>query len=279
MFKANIAAIAAACALSFSVNAYMAPSYAAAEDITYTTADVQARATNFYDFSKGTHPDWHATGGYSNGNPFNCWWDTKMVTFKNKKMQLMISLDEDMTHDQPYLGAEYRTHDFFGYGRYEVSMKAIKNDGVVSSFFTYTGEWDKGNDWDEIDFEVLGKDTTKVQLNYWRNGNPHEQLIDLGFDASEDFHTYAFDWHNDKIIWYVDGKEVRRVENTAKTADKNKVCMYEQRIMMNAWPGVDVDDWLNPFDDEPLENGPMVAEYQWVAFTPFNEEGNLNNDY
>lgn len=35
-------------------------------------------------------------------------------------------------------------------------MKAIKNDGCVSSFFTYTGPYD-GDSWDEIDFEVLGR--------------------------------------------------------------------------------------------------------------------------
>lgn len=40
---------------------------------------------------------------------------------------------------------------------------------------------------DEIDVEVLGKDTTKVQFNYYTNGTGnHEYLYDLGFDASED---------------------------------------------------------------------------------------------
>ena len=38
-------------------------------------------------------------------------------------------------------------------------------------------------------------------LNYFRNGvGGHEKMIDLGFDASDDFHTYAFEWHKDKII-------------------------------------------------------------------------------
>ena len=38
---------------------------------------------------------------------------------------------------------------FYSYGYYETSMKAIKNDGVISSFFTYTGPSDN-NPWDEI---------------------------------------------------------------------------------------------------------------------------------
>ena len=87
-------------------------------------------------------------------------------------------------------------------------MQAIKNDGVVSSFFIYTGPSDN-NPWDEIDIEVLGKDTTKVQFNYFTNGvGNHEYMYDLGFDASKGYHTYGFDWQPDKITWYVDGKEV-----------------------------------------------------------------------
>ena len=33
-------------------------------------------------------------------------------------------------------------------------------------------------------------------------------MYDLGFDASEGYHTYGFDWQKDSITWYVDGKAV-----------------------------------------------------------------------
>ena len=56
---------------------------------------------------------------------------------------------------------------------------------------------------------MLGKDTTKVQFNYYTNGvGNHEYMYDLGFDASEGYHTYGFDWQKDSITWYVDGKAV-----------------------------------------------------------------------
>ena len=84
-------------------------------------------------------------------------------------------------------------------------MMPIKADGVDTGFFMYTGPSD-GDPWDEIDFEFLGYDTTKVQLNYYTDGvGGHEYMLDLGFDASEGYHTYGFDWQPDRITWYVDG--------------------------------------------------------------------------
>lgn len=48
-------------------------------------------------------------------------------------------------------------------------MMPIKADGVDTGFFMYTGPSDN-DPWDEIDFEFLGYDTTKVQLNYYTDG-------------------------------------------------------------------------------------------------------------
>ncbi len=213
----------------------------------------------YVDFSKGESEIFEISNGWSNGNMFNCTWRKSNVTFNDGKMQLKIDFDGSPDYGT-YSGGEYRSKDFYGYGRYEVSLRAIKNDGVVSSFFTYTGPSDN-NPWDEIDVEILGKDTTKVQFNYFTNGQGnHEHLHDLGFDASEDFHTYAFEWHKDKIVWFVDDIEVY-------TADKS-IPVTESKIMMNTWNGKGVDSWLNAFDDSKL---PITAEYEWIAFTAFDK--------
>ena len=211
------------------------------------------------DFKNGASDFFEISDGWSNGSMFNVTWRKSNCTFENGKMQLIIDKDSQGTSKIPYSGAEYRSKDFYGYGRSEVSMKAIKNDGVVSSFFTYTGPSDN-NPWDEIDIEILGKDTTKVQFNYFTNGvGNHEYLYDLGFDASEDFHVYAFEWHKDKIVWFVDGKEVYSA--------KENIPVTKSKIMMNAWCGTGVDNWLNKFDDGKL---PLTAEYQSVSFSAFN---------
>ena len=214
----------------------------------------------YADFVNGIPETFEASNGWTNGSMFNVTWRADNVTFNDGKMQLIIDKDETPLDDIPYSGGEFRSKEYYGYGRYEVKMKAIKNDGVVSSFFTYTGPYDK-DPWDEIDIEILGKDTTKVQFNYFTDSvGEHEYMHDLGFDASEDFHEYAFEWHKDKIVWFVDGVEVySATENIPVTKGK---------IMMNAWCGEGVDAWLNPFDDS---NMPLTAEYEWIKFTPFDE--------
>lgn len=189
--------------------------------------------------------------GWSNGGMFNCTWRASNVSFSNGSLNLTIDRDSN----GGYSGAEYRTVQTFGYGMYDVSMKAIKNDGVVTSFFTYTGPSD-GTVWDEIDIEFLGKDTTKVQFNYFTNGvGGHEYLYNLGFDASEGFHQYGFLWLPDSITWYVDGKAVyTATENIPSTPGK---------IMMNTWPGIGVDDWLKPYNGAT----PLTGQYDWASFT------------
>lgn len=209
-------------------------------------------ATVVADFRKGETPVFFASDGWTNGSCFDCGWYKQNTSFDGGVLNLTI--DKDHSGKYNYSGAEYRTADFYHYGYYETSMQAIKNDGVVSSFFTYTGPSDN-NPWDEIDIEILGKDTTKVQFNYYTNGvGNHEYMYDLGFDASEGFHTYGFDWQPDYIAWYVDGKEVYRA-----TTD---IPSTPGKIMMNVWPGITVDEWLKPFNGKT----PLTARYQWVTY-------------
>ena len=230
---------------------------AAVTDTTAAQTDAPAETqdssqyTLLGDFTKGEAAGFYASDGWSNGSMFDCAWKKANIKFEDSVMKLTI----DKTPSGEKTAAEYRTKEFYGYGLYEVSMKPIKNDGVVSSFFTYTGPSDN-NPWDEIDIEFLGKDPTKVQFNYFTDGKGnHEKLYDLGFDASEDFHTYGFEWLEGSIKWYVDGKEVHSAtDNIPKTPG---------RLMMNVWNGRGVDSWLKPYDG----TAPLTAEYQWARFT------------
>ena len=102
-----------------------------------------ANALDYHNANEMDMADWE------NGDMFNCKWEPSNISFSNGIMDMKIDRSGDK-----YTGAEYRTKKYFGYGYYQVSMKPIKNDGVVSSFFTYTGPSD-GTTWDEIDIEFL----------------------------------------------------------------------------------------------------------------------------
>lgn len=209
-----------------------------------------------YDSSLWEKADW------DNGDMFNCMWKPSQVTTNNGKLILTLDRNYDSSHRYPYNSGEYRTRSFFGYGYYEVRMKPVKNIGTNSSFFTYTGPSD-GNPWDEIDIEFLGKDTTKVQFNWWKNGQGNNEYYhSLGFDASQSFNTYGFDWKPNSIDFYVNGVKVHTgTRNIPQTPGK---------IMMNLWPGIGVDDWLGPFDGRT----PLTAEYEYVKYYPNGFPGN-----
>lgn len=126
--------------------------------------------------------------GYSNGDMFsNCTWRAQNVNFNNGCMELSIT--RDPYGNTPYAGGEYRSRETFGYGMYDVKMKPIKNDGVVSSFFTYTGPTD-GTVWDEIDIEFLGKNTN--QNNNYNNNYNQNQNTQYSNDGIESGKTYVF---------------------------------------------------------------------------------------
>lgn len=206
------------------------------------------------DFTKGEQAEvFTATDGYGNGDVFNVEWDTSMVTYADGAAKLSIAEKPEGEGNDPtytHYGAELRSSNMYHYGFYSVSMKPSKVTGTCSAFFTYTGPYDydeEGNPhpWDEIDIEFLGKNTTMVQFNYFVNGvGGHEYEYELGFDASEEYHEYGFYWEEDRITWYVDGKPVYRVEESAK----NPLPSTPGRIMMNHWYGnARAEAWMGKY--------------------------------
>lgn len=222
--------------------------------------------TTVADWSEGEAPAVFESDGWTNGSPFNTQWTANNVIYDNGVAKLTITDNPNGSEETftEYYGGEMRTYQYFGYGDYEVSMKPSNKPGTASTFFTCTGSYDTNphtgqpNPWDEIDIEFLGEDTTKVQFNYYVNGvGGHEYMYDLGFDASEDFHTYGFRWTEDYITWFVDGKPVYRVNAT----ESSPMPSTAGRVLMNYWCGSSAaENWMGKFEN-PDDKGP---EYQWV---------------
>ncbi len=202
---------------------------------------------------------WHKANGWTNGGVFNCGWRADHILFSGGVMTLRLDDTPCPSgcSDMPYASGEYRSNALYGYGTFSVRMKAAQADGIVTSFFLYTDNRD-GQPHDEIDIIILGKDTTRIQVNYWTSGvGGHEVMIDLGFDAAADFHTYTIERGPESITWWVDGMLVHTEDGS-----HGALPSHPTRIMMNLWTGTGVDDWLNPF----VYSGPLEAQYDWVSY-------------
>lgn len=193
-----------------------------------------ATGTSFTDGFDSASGRWWAANGWTNGSPFAVGWRADQISLSGGALNLNLGacpLGPGGCSGKDLAGAEYRTSDFYGYGRYETVMQAGSGNGVVTGFFTYTGPSD-GKPWDEIDVEILGKNPGQMQVNYFVNGvGHHEHVVNLGFDASAGLHRYAFDWSADAIRWYVDGAEVYSVLGGTGTP----LPSHAGRIMTNLW--------------------------------------------
>ena len=201
---------------------------------------------------------WYISDGWANGAHQGCEWRAKAISSAEGALRLTLSNQPGKT--RRYSCGEIQSKALYGYGRYEARMKASTGSGLNSAFFTYIGPSHQVKEHDEIDFEFLGKDAKLVQVGYWHDAKNYDmKVIDLGFDASKEFHDYVFEWTEKQIIWYVDGKEVHR------TSSKNPMPRNRQKIFFSLWSGADVvNDWLGRF----TYTTPKTADVLWVKFTP-----------
>ena len=217
-------------------------------------------------FENGEQEEMFPSDGWTNGGEFDAVWKKENITYSNGEMHLAIKDEEATVYDEEgkettltHTAGEIRSHKLYGYGDFEVRMKPTNIPGTVSTFFTYTDKWNstngQPNKHDEIDIEFLGKDTNKVQFNYFVGGQGgHEFLYNLGYDASKEFHNYGFRWEKNRISWLVDGKTVHQV-----CGDENTLPSMPGRIISSYWPH-SPSAWSGTFDHATED----TVDYKWI---------------
>ena len=198
---------------------------------------------------------WYISDGWSNGDHQNCTWSKGQV--KAQSGNLTLGFAKAATGERDYACGEVQTRQRYGYGTYEVRMRAATGSGLNSAFFSYIGPTDK-KPHDEIDFEVLGKNTSEVQVNQYvsaKGGN--EKLIPVAGGADKSFNDYAFIWEPDRIRYFINGKMVHEV------TDKSKIPSNAQKIFLSLWGSDTFADWMGPF----AYQGPASMTIERVAFT------------
>lgn len=208
---------------------------------------------------------WYVSDGWNNGAHQNCTWSKKQVAVRDGKLEL--SFDAGKSGERDYACGEIQTRKRYGYGTYEVRMKSATGPGLNSAFFTYIGPTDK-KPHDEIDFEVLGKDTSRVQVNQYvaaKGGN--EKLIDVLGGADAGFNDYAFVWQKERLRYYVNGALVHEVTDADKLPDN------AQKIFLSLWGTDTLSDWMGRF----AFAGPTKLEVERVAFTAEGDACQFND--
>ena len=259
--------------------------------------DAPLGADMLIDFANGANPDvLFESDGWTNGDVFNVVWKKHNVVYENGIMRLGITEEKasawlnDAEVEFNYTAGEARTENYYHYGDFEVSMKPSANPGTASTFFTCTGPYDVKfvldengdrvldengqpvtveNPHDEIDIEFLGNDTTHVQFNFFVDGvGGNEYMHNLGFDASEDFHTYGYRWEPDSITWFVDGEPVYKVTTDTSVEKAGNVRIVEKlpstpgRILTNYWCGNErAAGWMGVYAGAVKDQG---TEYKWI---------------
>ncbi|WP_299419020.1 family 16 glycosylhydrolase [uncultured Shimia sp.] len=172
---------------------------------------------------------------------------------------LHLSLTPQTAAENRFLGASIRRETRTHYGRYEAILHPAKGPGLVTGFFTYTGPH-YGTRHDEIDIEFLGQDTTKMQIAWFVDGQLTAHKVALGFDAADKPRRYAFEWHPDRLRWFVEDRLIFEVTEDAADLPKEPGFLFA-----NLWA---VDKTVQSWAGLTAENTTAQAYVGQMRFAP-----------
>lgn len=154
-----------------------------------------------------------------------------------------IVLDEGAGNGRRLTSGAFASSRSFTHGCFQADIRAAAGPGLITGFFLH-----RASPRQEIDIEILGTDPTRMLTNVYFNpgeagaamefgyrGAPH--WIDLGFDATQDFHEYAIGWTADRIVWLVDGRPVHDRVSWGPTP----IPHLAMRLHANLWAPRSVD--------------------------------------
>ncbi len=171
-------------------------------------------------------------------------------------------------------------HNWFRYGRYEVSFKApsvkpgdlVTNGNYIMSLFTYRQP--ACQEWREIDLEVTGDGpghlgtnliTADLDCNFTADKEQPE-FFDLPSSFRSDFQTVGFEWLPGVIRFYYVNAMGQQVQ--LRELESAKVPDMSAKLMANLW----VFDASFAFGGPEGANNvyPFRAEYDFIRFYRWN---------
>lgn len=162
-----------------------------------------------------------------------------------------------------------QTDKYIFFGRVDVVVQAAPGRGIVTSAVL------QSDNLDEIDWEWIGGDNAQVQTNYFSKGDT--TTYDRGkfhpvSNPISSFHTYTIEWTKTKVVWSIDGGEVR----TLLAQDAKGGSAFPQtpmQVKLGTWVAGRQDaapgtvQWAGGMAD--WSKAPFVAYYKSIIITDY----------
>ncbi|KAF9972200.1 hypothetical protein BGZ73_004703 [Actinomortierella ambigua] len=241
-------------------------------------------AVNFHDEFKDPARLVHSKD--FNGFPDSADWVVDFSAAKNphaeitadQKLVLRLNRFEPHPETGGGIGATVHSTRWLHYGTIEARLKTASNlPGTVTSFILISSK-----SGDEIDFEIVGKDSSNMQTNFYyrvRPGRPvnyaHGKFIDVALDTSADYHDYKLEWTPTEMKWYFDG-ELKRTTTVAEA--KGEYPDTPMRVAFGLWdggssPNEGTADWAGKNTSYgPNNDREYLMSIDWVKITPMNPD-------
>jgi len=196
-----------------------------------------------------------------------------------------------------YVGGSVFTDSVYSYGYYETNIYVPSKKGIVVGFFLFSMNRHSNMQSDEIDIEIFTS-LTSGDLSYCdradRNRSPRysqslpraEILFSTwndwsrkggysnpfclgdnhwagflergGFDPTDFYHTYGYDWTPDYVDFYIDGERVKRIDKAVPQPPLG--------IMFNVWASDKAPETGYPPNLEPGEK--IDIRISDIRYTP-----------
>ncbi|KAF2170512.1 glycoside hydrolase family 16 protein [Zasmidium cellare ATCC 36951] len=122
-----------------------------------------------------------------------------------------------------------KSNFYIFWGTVEIIMKAAAGTGIISTVILLS------DDLDEIDWEIMGGNSSTVENNYygWGNTSQFNSEYPALDGAQSDYHNYTINWTKDKIQWILNN-------NTVREASYDSPGNYPQtpaRVQFGVWCG------------------------------------------
>lgn len=125
-----------------------------------------------------------------------------------------LTLTSTATAVRDFAAGAIATRKRFRYGHFSALIRPAAVPGLITGLFLH-----RDLPRQEIDIEFAGRNSTQMLVNVYYNPGTvgakmqygyrgASSLIDLGFDAAEEFHLYEIEWQPSIIRWLVDGRVV-----------------------------------------------------------------------